>query len=430
MSGRLKNKLFIQSLSIITNINKELEEEFNSKESDNDDFARDDVNKTIINSIFSLLNFQITIINQLAELNYQFLEKNDNNHQKIIEKLVNFTKELLYQKIKQILMLNHNNNIIYKNYIDNSSSLKINNDKIKKKKKQLININEKKFDNNDSSMENDFNSNIVNKTLDMDLNKNIFKKRQLIKTNYSYEKKNNFIMPFLHKEKINTTKYKKKLIKTNLIKNRNSKNDSKILKNTFFGNRYTSQISKKKFIIKSDSKNKNTSLSSEKISFRYIKGKSNAINNLNISQENEESNPIRKVNNIIKNIKINNSSVSTEKNINNKRNKNLIHGKSKISSLVNYSIDSNNNQEKESENNENVKNINFNNKRNNENNEKDIETSHILYKCMNNVKKRLMAIENEKHTKKEVKINMINKNSYEYKTMKHHKIKRTSGQFI
>ena len=109
----------MKSLCTIISINNELEIELYSNVYDEkEDFLKNNINKTIINSIYSLLNFQITLISQLTEQNFQFSENNEINQQKIIEKLLHFTKELLYQKIKQIVMLYHNNKI-YKNYFDN-----------------------------------------------------------------------------------------------------------------------------------------------------------------------------------------------------------------------------------------------------------------------------------------------------------------------
>ena len=185
------NEYFMKSLSTIININKELEKELYSKLYDEkEDFLKDNINKTIINSIFSLLNFQITLISQLTELNSKFSKKSEINQQKIIEKLVNFTKELLYQKIKQIVILYHNN-IIYKNYIDNSSLLKINNDKYTKKK-NLFNLNESNiFINNNNSLEINNKPKNQNKILDKELDiKNNDKNQINLKNSNEKENKN------------------------------------------------------------------------------------------------------------------------------------------------------------------------------------------------------------------------------------------------
>ena len=409
------NEYFMKSLSTIININKELEKEIYSNEYDEkEDILKDNIKKTIINSIFSLLNFQITIISQLAELNSQFSEKSEINQQQIIEKLVNFTKELLYQKIKQIVMLYHNN-IIYKNYIDNSSSLKINNDKHKKKKNQLINLNESNFFiNNNNSLEINNKVKKPNKIIDKEINSKNKDKTQInLKNSVEKENQNEKMVKFqtpVKYEKINN--YKRTIfIKNNKKGNiQNNINNNNKLNNTVFHNYNTTKLSKKK--IKNQTIKNNTLLGNDKI-------------HNNISQE--EINPIRKIKNIIKNIKIN-SSISNKKYKNkNKRNNIFTHDKNINSLIFNYSNDSMNNQESQiknsfsyhgTENNEKVE-KNFINKLN----KKDIETSHILNECMNNVKKRL-AVENEKNNKKEEQKNLTDRNIYEYKNMKNHKIKK------
>ena len=94
---------FNESLSSIMNIIKSLEKEYKN------DFSVYFKEGTIIDSIFSLLNFLLSIIQQLTDL----IEKQDvtNINNNIIENLLSFTKELLSQKIKQIIFISKNNNI-------------------------------------------------------------------------------------------------------------------------------------------------------------------------------------------------------------------------------------------------------------------------------------------------------------------------------
>lgn len=230
----IQNNPYLKSLEVIIKINKELEEEFNfaNKEINND------IDRSMISSIFSLLDFQITLINQLSELNSQISEKTEIN-QKIMEKLTNFSKELLYQKIKQILMFNHNN-IIYKNYIDNSSSLKINNDKIHKKKKKIINLNSKNIlENNENSLYNK--SKIINRTLDLD------EKKQYTIRNYldcpEMDKKISLKTSINNNKRIN----KNRTFKANSLKKRNFKAiNIKKQNNTIFHNYNSLRLSEKK----------------------------------------------------------------------------------------------------------------------------------------------------------------------------------------
>ena len=409
------NEYFMKSLSTIININKELEKELYSKLYDEkEDFLKDNINKTIINSIFSLLNFQITLISQLTELNSKFSKKSEINQQKIIEKLVNFTKELLYQKIKQIVILYHNN-IIYKNYIDNSSLLKINNDKYKKKK-NLFNLNESNiFINNNNSLEINNKSKNHNKILDKELDiKNNDKNQINLKNSNEKENKNEKKIKF--QTPIKYVKIYKRTIFT--------KNNKK-------GNIQNNNINNKKKLNNNVSHNcKTTKLSKNKIKNQIIKHRNThqdivKINN-NVSQE--EINPIRKIKNIIKNIKINISLSNKKYKNNSKRNNNIFSHDKNINSIIfNYSNDSmiyqdsrlkNSFSYHETENNEKVE-----KSLNNKINKREIETSYILNECMNNVKKRL-AIENEKNNKIEEQKNLTDRNIYEYKNMKNHKIKK------
>ena len=434
-NGEIKeNNPFSKSLLILDEINKDIEKEFNKNNSEDIYYLRDDIDKTMINSIFSLLNFQITIIKQLADLNSQISEKNETN-QNIIEKLINFTKELLSQKIKQILMLNHNN-IIFKNYIDNSSSLKIDNDKIKKRKKQIINLNAKNNFNINKTSEKINNYKKLNRTSYINnFEKNNFydENKQLTYNNCNYlilkdnVKKKNFQTPMRFAEESK----KNDIINTNPIKKRNIKNsNNKILNNTAFLKYNTSQLSKIKLKNKAKGNNKYISKESEKIFSQFPKEHPKILNNI-ISQDNkkekEEINPIRKVKNIIKNIKMKSLSNNKNKNMKIMNNDNLRNGKNMNNKSIvgNYSVDSYSNQDSKIKNsfsfneieNENANRKSYINKLTNNNNIKELETSQILHECMNNVKNRL-------NSKKEEQQNLDNKCTFDYKSMKHHKIKK------
>jgi len=419
------NNPFMNSLSIIIKINKELEEDFNKNYSFNINILNEDIDKTIIASIFSLLNFQITIINQLTELNSQMSDKTDN----ILQKLISFTKELLYQKIKQILMFNHNN-IIYKNYIDNSSSLKINNDKTKRKKKQIINLNNKNFIDDGTSIDNTNKSKIINKTLDVELNSiNFdFKKNNIDIYSKKCLTKLKIQTPIKYNEDININNIKN-INKSNIIRRKNikiNKNKNKKINDTVSRNYNKSNFSEKKSL--TQTRNDKESLKNGKYSNKYIKKKTLDSILLKINdkeKEKEDINPITKVKNIIKNIKLN-SSLSSERT-------KIIEKHNNFYSLTNnnYSLDSNSNNDGKRKNSfsvcENEKNDKGSNSKiiakykNNNISNKDIDTSQILYECMNNVRKRLLANENEKNNKQ---LNQNNINMNEYKTLKHYKIKK------
>ena len=73
-----------------------------------------------------------------------------------------------------------------------------------------------------------------------------------------------------------------------------------------------------------------------------------------------------------------------------------------------------------------IKDINRTSIKSPKNKNSEIETSQILYECMNNVKKKLKIIENEKNCKREENENLVlnKKNGTECKTMKHYKIRK------
>ena len=388
---------FINSLSILININKEIEEEFKQDSSFNSNYINYDIDKTIIESIFSLLNFQLTIITQLTELYSQIDE----------------TEYLIHQKIKQILMFNHNN-ITYKNYIDNSSSLRINKDKIKKKKKQFINIHGRNLFEND--MENN-NNNTDFKKINRTLEKNFNSMNLDINSNNIdiYNKKC-------------STKYG---IQETPIKNIEMDNNLNYLNKTGIFPSYkpvkTRQLIYKKTNLSGKTKKGNTNyLKSGKIVNKYtkLKTKDNILHKPNEKRKKkEEINPITKVKNIIKNIKLN-LSYSTGKFNNNEKQNNRY-------SLVynnNYSDDRNNSYYSNNQQSfllsENKSDNSTVYKTTNQNKFKKLETSQILNECMKNVKKRLISNSKDKNNKKEEKLQIktLFTSVNDYKTLKHHKI--------
>ena len=223
---------------------------------------------------------------------------------------------------------------------------------------------------------------------------------------------------------------KNDIINTNPIKKRNIKNsNNKILNNTVFLKYNTSQLSKIKLKNKAKGNNKYISKKSEKIFSQLPKDHPKILNNI-ISQDNqkekEEINPIRKVKNIIKNIKMKSLSNNKNKNMKIINNDNLRNGKNMNNKSIvgNYSVDSYSNQDSKIKNsfsfneieNENAR-KSYINKLTNNNNIKELETSQILHECMNNVKNRL-------NSKKEEQQNLDNRCTFDYKSMKHHKIKK------
>ena len=112
-SNDLFHKTSLQKcFSLISEMIKATESEFN------ENFPNKLKNSFIITSVFSLLNFQLTIIQQLTDLINQ--TKNNNIEcQKLIKNLLNFSKELIFHKIQQIFSHTQaklNNSISYRNH--------------------------------------------------------------------------------------------------------------------------------------------------------------------------------------------------------------------------------------------------------------------------------------------------------------------------
>ena len=312
-------------------------------------------------------------------------------------------------------MFNHNN-ITYKNYINNSSSLKINQDTIKKKKKQFINLHGRNMRNIfdiDNDIDNNNNDNIIynketNKTIEMNFNS---MNLDINKTNIGvYNKKCS------SKYRIETTPTKNNI--NNLNQTSNFINKSIVKKKNLIYN--------KSFLTDRAKKGNMISLKSGNILNKYIKMKAkdnfkHKSNNKQIKKE--EINPITKVKNIIKNIKLN-LSLSTGKINNNEKNDNLY-------SMIcdnNYSDDRMNNNN----NNSFLYNVNkteyrtINESKYRKNYKRKIDTSQILNECMNNVIKRLIANDNEKtnKTNERLQIKKLFTSANDHKTLKHYKIKK------
>jgi hypothetical protein len=207
----------------------------------------------------------------------------------------------------------------------------------------------------------------------------------------------------------------------------NALNTSDIFKNKIVKNKYL--IYKKSNLSETMKKDNLNSSQRSRIIKKYIrlKTKDEFLHKSNDKEKKkEEINPITKVKNIIKNIKLN-LSLSTEKfNVNEKHNN--------LNSLVCNNTDSDdrnnsffNNHKSSFLMNEN-KSFFYNNisQRNNQNRFKRINTSQILHECMNNVKKRLISNDSEKNNKKEERLQLskLFTSANDYRTLKHHKIKK------
>ena len=290
MDAKFKNseipeKILSQNLLLIQDLNKEIENDFNTK------LSKNIPQKVLLQTIFKLLNSQISLIFQLSKINICKSPQKSNNFN-LLSHIISFNKELLSKQIKKIISL-----------------IKISNKKIKKS------INNK---NNDLN-------NKLSKKFKKELNNSF-----LINSSFKINKKNKL-----------SSKNKTFLIDTELTQEygncitHTSKNIEKN-KNYIFNSyvRYTTNqnMSSKKKMKKYDSYgigNLNPKL------INYVRNKSNFINknnnndkNLNLLKKgmyltpinrgvkiefnykdinNDEENPVRKVKKIIINAKRNNS---------------------------------------------------------------------------------------------------------------------------
>ena len=126
--------------------------------------------KEVINSLFNLLDYQITLINQI----FMFNEKNkeDNNNSNCVENLININKDILVSMINKFL---NNLNTIYKG---KNSGKKKNNFNSKNrdffKRGKIINLLYSTSNNNNILVSNSFGQKIcspIKKNIEKEFNK-------------------------------------------------------------------------------------------------------------------------------------------------------------------------------------------------------------------------------------------------------------------
>ena len=230
----INDKTFSTSILLLYDILKELEKEIENKNI----FSANEKNK--VHSLFSLLYFELSFIQQISKININnHVNKSQNDH--IFNNTINYNKELLSKKIEQFLLFvsDKNKNIdLYKTYIQNTSINyenynKNNNKKINSKIKSNSCLKKKIINNN-----NNINGNHVlklNKKLNNEDLDNKKKKVQVLNNNksdinngkissrYCYEttlKKNK-----INKPNIMPKKYKKAINK-GINENRNKSKDN------------------------------------------------------------------------------------------------------------------------------------------------------------------------------------------------------------
>ena len=382
-------KTFAQNIILLYDILKEIEKEWQNKN------INDEKDKNNIDSLFSLLYFELIFLQQLYKLNITN-SYNKNTNYSSIDDLINYNKQILSKKIEKFLLFNNEkfrNFELYKNYMENTykdkKKLKIkykNNSCLKKrfnnkKTNNKIQIENNKNDSNNNKINYNYNYNYLfdttSKTSLINKSNNLFKNKK--KKEYNILDKKNDSRNFI---KINKSNYDiniNKIIKER-IKNLNSINSYKNIKN----NKTINNFHKK----------------SDEIQIN--KSKDNFSNNDNslfyLSYDEKNTNPIRKVKNIIIKVRNKNMSMDSKNNyLSNKENE--------------YKIQENNKEESKNNDNNNEyklrsksgylfsfynKKDNFKSNEYNKNNfyYKERETKEILYDCMNQIKKKLNSSNN------------------------------------
>ena len=90
--NEIPDKILSQNLFLLQDLNKELETELKTKE------AKTASQKLLIQSIFNILNSQITLIFQLSKVSNSSYQKSNNSN--LIEHLISFNKETMMKQIQ------------------------------------------------------------------------------------------------------------------------------------------------------------------------------------------------------------------------------------------------------------------------------------------------------------------------------------------
>ena len=302
ISTKQSEKIYPFCISLVSSSIKELENEWNSKLNNNNS------KKKIIKSLFSILNFQILLIQQISKYYNLYIYNSDEDNINIIKQIINLNKDLINKKIGNII----NINIIMKEKEKENKEIineeKIFNYKISKYKKDLKNeiiikgnkkTNEKSFKRNiiknyKKKILNKNNNNKIKKveynTNNISSNKSIFSEKKYIDLKKLSSNQNLKRTMSEKKEKLNGTPNCRKIfeesekIKINLA--------NKFPKNNDYNDNYTTLSN-----LRRHSKNSlYNNLCLTQSTFNYKK----AENTYTIPVE---ENPVRKVKNIILNAK-------------------------------------------------------------------------------------------------------------------------------
>ena len=132
--SEIPEKISSHNIFLLQDLDKELEKEWHSKESKNV------YQQFLLQTIFNLLNSQITLIFQLSKLNIDTTGKSSDSH--LIQHILTFNKDYMSKQIQKIISFINNNKIPKKSNISkkisNNSFLNNTSNKIPTKNKLQI----------------------------------------------------------------------------------------------------------------------------------------------------------------------------------------------------------------------------------------------------------------------------------------------------
>ena len=384
--GMNENQFINNNIALVYDIIKELEKDWDNKNKYNE------IDKNKIHSLFSLLYFELIFLQQICKIKIMNkLNKNDS----LLDNIINYNKEMLSKKIEQFLLLNNDKNYdFYKNQTQYSSINSDNNIKhiiSKLKNNSCLKTKYNNFIKNTKKL-NDGELTHKSKKYEVENYKNDISK---IKTN------NKYLFESIYKSKLlNKTCNKNVLKKKKTINNiRNvSSGKIKINKSNDIKNLILDRINNSNKINnenykcsnKDDKKNKTINNFNNKPKEIHINKSKDNISNNDISlfsnYDEKDSNPIRKVKNIIIKVKYRNMTMEC---------KNSYYSNKEKENEINKKENENNNYKKMSKSGYLFSHYNEKNKKKiNENvinnlYYKERETKEILYDCMNQIQKKL-----------------------------------------
>lgn len=278
-------KILSQNIFLLQELNKYIENELKTKD------AKTASQKLLIQSIFSVLNSQISLIFQLSKVNNSSYQKSNNSN--LIGHIISFNKDIMMKQIQKIISLvSDNNNDFRKNLTIKNGDIS---NKVHNKIKKQLN---KSFLTNTSYKINNKNK------LDAKSNKTVLIDDDLSQDDYTTQNDNiennrSFLLNSSMDKRICKKISSKKYTRKNENKNSNNLNTNlvKYIRN------------KNKYINKNNTQDKNINNLKKRISLSKIDKNDNESSD----DINEEENPVRKVKNIIINAK-RNASMNKDRN--------------------------------------------------------------------------------------------------------------------